>query len=104
MVLERAIFTIKPGSESDFVTGFDAGRHFLEESEGCRTIRLLKGIESPNTFLLLIEWDELANHTEGFMNSPAFQGFGSHVAPYFENPPELQHYEPIDSTWDRSAT
>jgi heme-degrading monooxygenase HmoA len=103
MVLERVIFTTQAGSETAFLEGFDAGRHFLEESDGCQTIRLLKGVESPNTFLLLIEWDELASHTEGFMKSPAFESFGALIGPHLEGGPDLQHYEPIDSTWDRSA-
>jgi heme-degrading monooxygenase HmoA len=103
MVLERVIFTVKVGSEVGFQQGFDSARHYLEESQGCRTIRLLKGVERPNTFLLLIEWDTLEDHTEGFMKSSSFQLFGELVGSHLESEPDVQHYEPIDATWDRDA-
>jgi heme-degrading monooxygenase HmoA len=103
MVLERVIFTTKPGSEIDFQRGFDEGRHYLEESDGCRTIRLLKGVERPNTFLLLIEWDTLESHTKNFVETPRFAQFGEKLGPHLEGNPQLEHYEPIDSSWDRDA-
>ncbi len=92
MVLERVIFTAKPGSEADFQAAFGNARHYLEESAGCQSVELLRGIQQPNTFLLLVEWDVIESHMEGFVKSPSFAAFAELLGPHLTGGPQMEHY------------
>ena len=95
MIVERAIFKIKPGEEQQFQDAVAQAREFPAASRGFRSLRLLRGIESPDTFLLLIEWDSVADHVEGFRDSPAFAKWRELIAPHFETPPDMEHYSQV---------
>lgn len=90
-VLEVARFDITPGSEDDFVVAYAGVRHVIEKSPGCRSVRMARGVESPSSFVLLVEWDTLEAHTEGFRGSPEFTTWRAAIGPYFASPPTVDH-------------
>ncbi len=92
MVLERVIFTAKEGSEADFQAAFANARRYLEESVGCQSVELLQGVERPETFLLLVEWDLIESHMEGFVKSPSFAAFAELLGPHLNGGPQMEHY------------
>ncbi len=92
MVLERALITVRPGQEADFEQGFATARAQVAGSRGFRSGTLSRGVESPSTYLLLIEWETLEDHTEGFRGSPAFQEWRRLLGPFFVDPPAVEHY------------
>ena len=40
-------------------------------------------------------WDTLEDHTVGFRESPAFAEWRSHIGPFFDGQPEVDHYGPL---------
>ena len=93
MILERAIFAVRPGSEQDFEAAMDRAKVVISQSGGFRSFRLQRGIEQPSTYLLLIEWDSVADHMQGFRESDLFVRWRELIGPYFAAPPEVEHYE-----------
>ena len=92
-VLEHVPLTIIPGREAEFEAAFDTARHHVAGSPGWRSLRLSRCIETPNRYLLLIEWDTLADHTEGFRNSEAFVAWRGLVAGFWDPMPTVEHYD-----------
>ena len=92
MVLERALITVTPGSEGEFEQAFATARAQLSGSPGFRSGRLTRGVESPSTYLLLVEWETLEDHTEGFRGSPAFAEWRRLLGPFFVEAPAVEHY------------
>ena len=92
MVLERALFTVQPGREADFEQAFATARAQLTGSRGFRGGTLSRGVESPSTYLLLLEWDTLEDHTEGFRGSAAFTEWRRLLGPFFDGAPAVEHY------------
>ena len=92
MITEHAIIAVREGSEDDFVTAFAEARLVIAAAPGCSGARLLRGIERSSTFLLLVEWESVEAHTEGFRNSPAFAEWRRIVGPFFDGPPEVDHF------------
>jgi heme-degrading monooxygenase HmoA len=86
-----ARFDIKPGSEDDFVAAYDGVRGEVAQSPGCRSMRMTRGVESPSSFVLLIEWDSLEAHTEGFRGSSLFTTWRGAIGPYFAGVPVVEH-------------
>jgi heme-degrading monooxygenase HmoA len=97
MIVERAHLSITPGAEADFEAAFEAARAVVARSHGYRSLRLLRGIEEPASYLLLIEWDSVADHMEGFRGSELFTQWRALLGPYFAAPPAVEHFDPIVS-------
>lgn len=95
MVLEHAVITVANGQQDAFLAAFERGKVVLENSPGCRRARLHHGVESPERFLLLVEWDRLEDHLVGFRQSERFSEWRTIVGPYFATPPEVDHYDPV---------
>jgi heme-degrading monooxygenase HmoA len=51
-----------------------------------------KGIDSPERYLLMIEWDTLESHTVDFRQGPLFPEWRAIVGPFFAEPPVVEHF------------
>ena len=95
MILEHALITVRPGSHAEFETALAAAREVISGSPGFVSLALHRGIESSDSYLLLVGWETLEDHTVGFRGSPAFAEWRSHIGPFFEVPPQVDHYAPV---------
>lgn len=91
MVLEVADIRVTPGSEADFIAAFRAAREVLDTAEGCRTVRMTQGIESPDRFVLLVEWDSVDAHEQNFRATDRFSTWRAAIGPFFAAPPHVEH-------------
>jgi heme-degrading monooxygenase HmoA len=93
MILEHALVDIKPGQEDAFEAAFAEAKKVLAAADGCRSISLRRGIESPSRYLLLVEWDSVDDHTVGFRESERFTQWRALIGLYFDGSPSVDHYE-----------
>lgn len=96
MVLEVATIRVAPGSADAFTTAYHQARHLPAESPGCRSVRMTRGVESPDTFVLLIEWDSVEAHDENFRQTGRFAQWRAVIGPYFAEPPHVEHYADVN--------
>lgn len=93
MVLEIADITIPPGKQAEFDEAIArALRTVVSKAQGLRSFQVHKGIESPERYMLMIQWDTLEAHTVGFRQSPAFAEWRGIVGPFFAKPPVVEHF------------
>lgn len=95
MVTEIADITVHPGSATDFPAAFERGVAHLSGSPGFRSARLTRSVESPLRFVLLVEWESLEAHTQGFRSSPAFAAWRGEVGPHFDGAPVVEHLQDV---------
>lgn len=95
MILEHARLNVIPGRESDFEMAFREASEIICSMTGFRTLRLERCIEEPNQYLLLVEWDRLEDHVEGFRNSPDYDRWRALLHHFYEPFPTVQHYQPV---------
>jgi heme-degrading monooxygenase HmoA len=93
MVIEQVRIQTKPGSEQEFEAALEQARDVIGQAHGFRSFRAMRGIEEPSTFLVLVEWETIEDHLEGFRESELFERFREAIGPYFAGPPEVTHYE-----------
>jgi heme-degrading monooxygenase HmoA len=91
-ILERAIFPIKPGTAKEFEKAFALARPHIEAAKGFRRLEMRQGIETPDSFILLVWWDSLDDHMKGFRESEAILEWRKHLGPFFAGPPAMEHY------------
>ena len=97
MILEVADLYIKPGQEAGFEAAFKIGAaESLALAKGYHGQELLRSADTPNRYKLFVRWDSVADHTEGFQKSPAFQVWRSHVRPFFDGKPEVDHVVSVE--------
>ncbi len=97
MVTEIAIFQAVPGKEDAFAQGIQKGIEVVRRDAGCRSIAVHRCIEDPARFMLVVAWDSLEAHTEGFRKSPLFAEYRSHINGLFLDSPAVHHYETVSS-------
>ena len=95
MILEHASIPVQPDSHEEFEAALARAREVIAASAGFGSLRLLRGVESPDQYLLLVEWATLEDHTVGFRESPAFAEWRSHIGPFFASPPVVEHFDPV---------
>jgi heme-degrading monooxygenase HmoA len=95
MILEQAVLEIVAGRRPEFEAAFAEARSIIEASPGCRSVELLHCLEAPDRYLLLVEWDSLEDHTEGFRGSPAYQEWRRLLHHFYDPFPTVEHYEPV---------
>jgi heme-degrading monooxygenase HmoA len=91
MVLEIAEFAIQPGREDEFAAAYHEALPYAAATEGFRSARMVRGIEEPSTFVLLIEWDSVEAHTKGFRESDRYPRWRALIGPYFAADPRVRH-------------
>ena len=95
MVLEIADIAVVPGREDEFAAAYATAVAELAASEGFRSARMARGIESPSRFVLVVEWESLEAHTMGFRQSERFTRWRELIGPYFDGPPRVEHFTPV---------
>ena len=71
----------------------EQAKEVVSQAEGFRSLKLLRGIEQPSTYALLIEWDTVEDHMQGFRESDLFVRWRELIGSYFAAAPEVDHYE-----------
>ena len=95
MVLEVAVLDVVPGQEAEFEQTFPKAAPILQSMQGYRSHRLERCVETPSRYLLLVEWDRIEDHTEGFRNSPEYQEWRGLLHHFYDPPPQVAHYRSI---------
>jgi len=96
MILEVADIRIQAGRQTEFDEAIVRGlEQVISKAIGFKSWKVTKGIESPERYLLMIEWATLEDHTVKFRQSPAFQEWRSIVGPFFAGAPVVEHFERV---------
>lgn len=96
MVVEVGIIKVTPGREAEFAQAYRSVRPVLAETPGCRSVRMTQGVESPSTFVLVVEWDTVQAHERDFRGTERFTRWRGAIGPFFDGPPHIEHYVDVD--------
>src|SRR3954447_2067860 len=95
MILEHAILDVIPGQEQDFEDAFEEAKTIIASMPGFRSLRLERCLETPSRYLLLVEWERLEDHTEGFRRSAEYQRWKQLLPHFYDPSPTFEHYETL---------
>ncbi len=95
MILELAILPVKAESSEAFEAAFRDAVPLIAGMPGFHRLRLSRCLERPDHYLLLVEWNRLEDHTEGFRASPEYQEWRQRLHHFYEPFPNVEHYETI---------
>ena len=81
-----------PGREREFELAFGAARSIIESMPGFLSLTLSRGVESESSYLLLVEWETLEDHTVGFRGSARYQDWRALLHHFYEPFPVVEHF------------
>jgi heme-degrading monooxygenase HmoA len=91
-VLEVAILNMKSGQGEAFEAAFREAQQIISAAPGYQRHELRRCVETPDRYLLLVWWDSLESHTEGFRESPAYQRWRQLLHRFYDPFPTVEHY------------
>jgi len=95
MILEVAILNVKKGFEEQFEDDFKIAEKYINTIKGYINHSLQKCIEQENKYILLVNWETLEDHTEGFRRSSEYKKWQRLLHHYYEPFPIVEHYEAV---------
>jgi heme-degrading monooxygenase HmoA len=93
MVLEQVQADVKPGSEATFEQLCSEIERLIGRAKGCISVRAMRCVEKPNRFRLLVEWETIEAHTQGFRGSPDHKAVLEMLTPHVDGATVLEHYQ-----------
>ena len=95
MILEVAILNVKPGESERFETAFSGAQAIISSMKGYVSHELQRCIEVKDQYILLVRWQTLEDHTEGFRGSAEYQEWKSLLHDFYDPFPSVEHYESV---------
>ncbi|MEZ0065673.1 heme-degrading monooxygenase HmoA [Streptacidiphilus sp. MAP12-20] len=94
MIMESALLDVRPGQEDAFLAAFTEARPLIAVQAGFRSVELRRGLDEGNRsrFLLLVEWERLEDHSEGFRRSAEYEKWRALLHHFYEPFPLVEHF------------
>jgi heme-degrading monooxygenase HmoA len=106
MVLEHVLLPVHPDRRAEFEAAVAQALPLVSATPGFRRLTLSHSLEHPGRYLLLVEWDRLEDHTEGFRGSDRYAEWSRLLHPFYDPFPEVGHANPVltaEAPWTEGA-
>jgi len=97
MILEAAPLQVKPGQSKPFEAAFREAQAIISAMPGYRSHELQRCLEREGHYLLLVRWESVAAHEEGFRKSPQYRRWRELLHHFYDPFPTVLHYERVES-------
>jgi heme-degrading monooxygenase HmoA len=95
MVLEVAILNVIPGEEAAFEAAFRRAAVIIRAAHGYGGHSIHRCIEHRSRYVLLVAWETLEDHTEGFRGSERYQDWKRLLHGFYDPFPVVEHYQEL---------
>lgn len=95
MILEQAVLDVIPGREAEFERAFATAQTIIAAQAGYIEHELQRCIEVPHRYVLLVRWETLEAHTQGFRGGPDYARWKALLHHFYEPFPSVEHYTPV---------
>jgi heme-degrading monooxygenase HmoA len=92
MIVEHAILQVRHGQGAAFEAAMAQARPLVAAQPGFQSIEVRKSDDDPELYLLLIIWDRIESHRDGFRRSPEYQQWRTLLHPFYDPMPVVHYY------------
>ncbi|MCW2235601.1 antibiotic biosynthesis monooxygenase family protein [Azospirillum canadense] len=101
MILEIAILSVPPGQGTAFERAMAEAQPLIAATPGFRGLEVRPCMEAPGRYLLLVRWEKLEDHSEGFRGSDRYARWKALLHHFYDPFPVVEHYAgPVVETPD----
>ena len=95
MILEVALLDVLPDRTREFEKAFAEASESISPAPGYLSHELQRCIETPERYALLVRWETLEAHTEGFRGSEVYGEWKRLLHHFYDPFPTVEHFEPV---------
>ena len=95
-ILELALLDVIPTRKLEFESAFRQAESIIASMPGYIDHELRCCIENPSRYVLLVHWETLEAHTEGFRGSAEYQHWKKLLHHFYDPFPTVEHFVSID--------
>ncbi|OEH92509.1 antibiotic biosynthesis monooxygenase family protein [Bacillus solimangrovi] len=96
MILEAVMLQVKNGLEQQFEDAFRQASPIISSIKGYRSHELQRCIEEDGKYLLLVQWENLEDHTVGFRQSSEYEQWKKLLHHFYDPFPTVEHFERVN--------
>ena len=95
MILEVAILFVNKNEEKEFEAAFLKAKEIISASKGYVSHQLQKCLEKERKYILLVKWESIIDHTEGFKKSERYKEWKELLHHFYDPFPVVEHYSEV---------
>ncbi|MFA7258058.1 MAG: antibiotic biosynthesis monooxygenase [Aeromonas bestiarum] len=95
MILEVAHLQVIPGQAAAFEQAFGQAQAIISAMPGYAGHQLQHSLTDPHRYLLLVSWQRLEDHTQGFRGSVQYQQWKALLHHFYDPFPTVEHYQAV---------
>jgi heme-degrading monooxygenase HmoA len=92
VILEHAILDVDPAEADDYEAALKQALPFIAATPGFIKLEVRPCLEKAGRYLLLIQWRELEDHTEGFRGSDRYEQWKFLLHRFYSPFPTVEHF------------
>ncbi|MDA8231172.1 MAG: antibiotic biosynthesis monooxygenase [Magnetospirillum sp.] len=92
MILEAAFLTVRHGQSGAFAAAMAEARPLIAATPGFEGIEVRPCLEQPGRYLLLVWWNCVEDHTQGFRGSDRYQAWKRLLHHFYDPFPLVEHF------------
>lgn len=97
MILEVATLQVSPSRCRDFESAFSTAQAIIASMPGYLSHELQRCVEREGHYLLLVRWESVAHHEDGFRKSAGYQEWKRLLHHFYDPFPTVLHYQAVTS-------
>ena len=92
MIIEHAVLQVKPGQADDFEQAMREAKPLIQSQPGFQSIEVRSSTDQDNQYLLLVGWDKIESHRDGFRRSPEYQQWRALLHDFYDPMPTVNYF------------
>lgn len=92
MVIEHALLQVDPSEEAAFAAALAQAKPLIAASPGFGGMEVRPALERPGLYLLLVRWDSVAHHRDGFRKSERYQRWRDLLHHFYDPMPVVDYF------------
>ena len=92
MIIEHALLQVRSGEEAAFEAAMAEAKPLIAASPGFNGIEVRPAAEKSGLYLLLVRWDSIADHRDGFRNSDRYHQWRALLHPFYDPMPSVDYF------------
>jgi heme-degrading monooxygenase HmoA len=95
LILEVALLDVLPDRTGEFEKAFAEASEIISSAQGYLSHELQRCVGEPERYILLVRWNTLEDHTEGFRGSAAYGEWKRLLHHFYDPFPTVEHFTPV---------
>jgi heme-degrading monooxygenase HmoA len=95
MIIEHALLQVRTGEEAAFEAAMVEAKPLIAASPGFLGIEVRRAVEQPGLYLLLVQWESIDAHRDGFRKSGRYGKWSGLLHRFYHPMPRVDYFGEI---------